>query len=154
MHPTFYMNMNLKTMLRLFKTGPNYLDDPILLLRAHLIITGQAKTSFENIHSNIFTAAFDIGVGPGSAVTTANNKGIQPVDRLHMHGFPDWASIRADGGDGLQNLGGAAFSVLRDIQCLPLSSRLQTHGILVDDYAAEPEIGNTVFSVKGIHFYR
>ena len=66
----------------------NDLNNPILLLFSHLVITGKAKPSTENIGSYVDSRAFYIGICAASAIALDCNKRICPVDRLHMHGLP------------------------------------------------------------------
>ena len=63
----------------------NDLNNPVLLLFRHLVITGKTQPSPENIGPNINSRAFYVGVGPTSAVALNRDKRVRPVYRLHMH---------------------------------------------------------------------
>ena len=67
----------------------NNLDNPILLLRHHLIIGRQTEPATENISSYIDSRPLYIGICAPSAITLNRNKRVCPIYRLHMHGFPD-----------------------------------------------------------------
>ena len=56
------------------------LNDPCLLLRRHLVVTGQTKSAFEDIRAHIFRPL------------SSGHKGMIPVDGLQVHGLPDGPS--------------------------------------------------------------
>ena len=68
----------------------NNLNNPILLLFRHLVITRQTKSTPENINSYVHSRAFYVSICAPSAITLNRNKRIGPVDRLHMH----WLNAR------------------------------------------------------------
>ena len=86
------------------------LDNPILLLRRHLVIARQTEPAPENIGSNVDSRAFYVSICAASAVALNRNKRIRPIYRLHMHGLPDGAAFGIEGGESLENLGGAGFA--------------------------------------------
>ena len=65
----------------------NDLNNPILLLRCHLVIARQAEPAPENIGSYVDSRAFYIGICATSAIALDRDKRICPLYRLHMHGF-------------------------------------------------------------------
>ena len=65
----------------------NELNNPILLLFRHLIITRQTEPASENIGSDVDSRAFYIGICAASAVTLDCDKRVGPIYRLHMHGL-------------------------------------------------------------------
>ena len=70
----------------------NDLNNPILLLFRHLVITRKTQPSPENIGSNVDSRAFYIGICAASAISFYRDKRIRPVYRLHMHGLPSTLS--------------------------------------------------------------
>ena len=71
----------------------NNLNNPILLLRSHLVIARQAEPTTENIGSYIDSRALYVSICTASAVALNCDKGIRPIYRLHMHGLPDWPTL-------------------------------------------------------------
>ena len=69
------------------KTPVNDVDNHVLLLRRHLVVTRQAEPAPENIGSNVHSRAFYVSICAASAVPLNRHEGICPVDRLHMHGL-------------------------------------------------------------------
>lgn len=76
------------------------------------------------------------------------------VHGLHMHGFPDGATFGVHGGDALEDFRRAALAFFVDVQSFGFAAHLLTHGALVDDQAAEPEVRFAVFGVIRIHLHR
>ena len=72
----------------------NDLNNPVLLLRRHLVIARQTEPTPENIGSYVDSRAFYIGICAASAVPFDRDERIRPVYRLHMHGLPDGAAFR------------------------------------------------------------
>ena len=70
------------------KTPMNDLDNYVLLLRRHLVITRQAEPATENISPYVHSRAFNIGICAASTIALNRYERIRPVDRLHMHGLP------------------------------------------------------------------
>ena len=70
------------------KTPMNDLDNPVLLLFRHLVITRQAEPSPENIGSYIDSRALYVSICTSSTVPLNRDERIRPVYRLHMHGLP------------------------------------------------------------------
>lgn len=68
------------------KTPVNDLNNPILLLRSHLVIGGKTtQPSPENICPYVHSRAWNIGICAASAVSLNRNERVCPVYRLHMH---------------------------------------------------------------------
>ena len=65
----------------------NNLNNPILLLRRHLVIAGKAKPATENIGSYIHSRALYVSICAASAIALNRDERVGPVDRLHMHGL-------------------------------------------------------------------
>ena len=65
----------------------NNLNNPILLLRRHLVITRQTEPTPENIGSYVDSRALYISICAASAVPLDCDEGVCPVYRLHMHGL-------------------------------------------------------------------
>ena len=65
----------------------NNLNNPILLLRRHLVIARQAEPTTENIGSHVHSRALYIGICTPSAITLDRHERVRPVYRLHMHGL-------------------------------------------------------------------
>jgi hypothetical protein len=86
------------------ETPMNDLNNPILLLRRHLVITRQAEPSPENIGSYIDSRALYVSICAASTVALNRNKGVRPVYRLHMHGLPDWSAFRIESSKSIKNL--------------------------------------------------
>ena len=85
------------------KAPVNNLNNPILLLRCHLIVAWQAQPSSEDIGTDVDSGPCYVCVGPASAVPLDRDKRIRPVYRLHMHGLPDRASFCLESNNGFQN---------------------------------------------------
>lgn len=71
------------------KAPVNDLNNPVLLLRCHLVIGRQAEPSPENISSYIDSRALYVSICTASTISLDRDERIRPVDRLHMHGLPD-----------------------------------------------------------------
>jgi hypothetical protein len=69
------------------KTPMNNLNNPILLLRRHLVIAWQTEPTTENIGSYIDSRAFNISICTASAIALNRYERVRPVYRLHMHGL-------------------------------------------------------------------
>ena len=69
------------------ETPMNDLNNPVLLLRSHLVITGKTQPSPENISSYVHSRAWNISICASSAVSFDCDERVRPVDRLHMHGL-------------------------------------------------------------------
>ena len=65
----------------------NDLNNPILLLFRHLVITGKTQPSPEYIRPNVDSRAFYVSICAASTVALNCNERVCPVDRLHMHGL-------------------------------------------------------------------
>ena len=65
----------------------NDLNNPILLLFRHLVITRQTEPAPENIGSYVDSRAFNIGICAASAISLNRDERVGPVYRLHMHGL-------------------------------------------------------------------
>ena len=65
----------------------NNLNNPILLLRRHLVIARQAQAATEDISSYIYSRALNIGICAASTVSLDCDKRVGPIYRLHMHGL-------------------------------------------------------------------
>ena len=76
------------------------------------------------------------------------------VHGLHVHRFPDGAAFGVHGGDALEDFRRAALALFMNVQGLGFAAHLLTHGILVDDQAAEPKVRFAVFSIVGVHLHR
>ena len=63
------------------------LNNPILLLRRHLVVAGEAEAAAEEVGSDVDAAAGDIRVAPAPAVALPGDELMRPVDELHVHGF-------------------------------------------------------------------
>ena len=66
----------------------NYIDNNILLLHRHLVVTRQTQSSSEYISTNINSCSGYIGVALPTTVPLCRYERIRPVDRLHTHGLP------------------------------------------------------------------
>ena len=63
----------------------NNLNNPILLLFRHLVITRQTEPTTENVSSNIHSRAFYIGICAPSAITLNRNERVGPIWKpMHM----------------------------------------------------------------------
>ena len=71
------------------KTPVNNLNNPVLLLFCHLVITGKTQPAPENISSNVDSRAFNISICAASTIALNRYKRVRPVYRLHMHGLSD-----------------------------------------------------------------
>ena len=65
----------------------NDLNNPILLLFRHLVITGKTQPSPEYIRPNVDSRAFYVSICAASAIPFNRDKRIRPIYRLHMHGL-------------------------------------------------------------------
>ena len=65
-----------------------YLNNPILLLRSHLVIARQTKPTSENIGSNVHSRALYVSICTTSAIPLNCNKRVRTIYRLHMHRLP------------------------------------------------------------------
>ena len=70
-----------------------------------------------------------------------------------MHGLPDRTALGVDGGDGLQNLRRAALARLGNVQGVGLPAHLAAHGLGLDGQAGQPEVGDAVVGVVGVHLH-
>jgi hypothetical protein len=75
------------------KAPMNDLNNPVLLLFCHLVITGKTQPAPENIGSNVDSRAFNIGICMASAVSLDRDERIRPVYQLHMHALPNWTTF-------------------------------------------------------------
>ena len=75
------------------------------------------------------------------------------IHGLHVHGLPDGAAFGVHGGNFLENLRGAALAGLVDVEGVGTAADLLAHGILIDDHAAEPEVGHGILFVVGVHLH-
>lgn len=139
----------------------HHLDHCILLLRRHLIVTGQAQPPVEKIHSHIqrfavfsHSATLYVCVGLCPAVSLTGDESVHPVNRLHMHGFPDGAAFRIVLLQHLQDLSRTAFPRFTDIQRFLLSPHLAAHGLRFDQHTGKPEVWFAVFFIIRIHLHR
>ena len=65
----------------------NNLNNPILLLRRHLVIGRQTEPSSENIGSYVHSRALYVSICAASAVALDCDERVRPIYRLHMHGL-------------------------------------------------------------------
>ena len=93
------------------KAPMNDLNNPILLLRRHLVIAWQTELAPENIGSNIDSRAFYIGICAASAVAFDCDKRVGPVYRLHMHGLPNPSTYQAKVSKTLQSFTQAEHTI-------------------------------------------
>lgn len=131
----------------------NDLNNPILLLRSHLVIARQTEPTTENISSYIDSRAFNISICTSPAVTLNRNKRVCPVYRLHMHWLPDWPTFGIMHFQCFQYFGWTGLASFRSINSFMVISSLRTHGILVDDHAGKPVVRLTCCCIVGIHLY-
>ncbi len=96
-------------------------------------------------------SACDIGVCAGASVPVRGDKGMAHVHGLHVHRFPDGAAFGVHGGDALEDFRRAALAFFVDVEGLGFAAHLLTHGVLVDDQAAEPEVRFAVLGIVGVH---
>ena len=68
----------------------NYLNNPILLLRRHLVIARQTEPAPENISSYVDSRAIYVRIRASASIPLDSNEGMRPVYRLHMHGLSRW----------------------------------------------------------------
>ncbi len=73
------------------KAPMNDLNNPVLLLFCHLVITGKTQPAPENIGSNVDSRALYVSICTASAIALNRNKRVCPIYRLHMHGLPHYA---------------------------------------------------------------
>ena len=125
----------------LVKTSVYHFNDHILLCRSHFIIAGQTKPPLKKIHSHIHTNAGPVCIRPCPAVAIPGYKGIHPVNRLHMHRLPERTPLGIDAVHRIQHFHRAAFAAFLYINAFCFSHHLPAHRILVNQQAAEPEIG-------------
>ena len=75
----------------------NYLNNHILLLLCHLIITRQTQPSLKNIRPDIGgTVSTYIRITPTSPIPISGHKPMHPINRLHMHRLPNRPSFRIE----------------------------------------------------------
>ncbi len=87
-----YALSHARSMFPFLQEAPmNNLNNPILLLFRHLVITRQAESSSENIGPNIHSRAFYISICTSSTVSLNCDKRVGPIYRLHMHGLCKWS---------------------------------------------------------------
>jgi hypothetical protein len=86
------------------KTPMNDLNNPVLLFFRHLVITGKAQPSSENISSYIDSRALYVSICAASAVPLNRDERARPIYRLHMHGLPDWSAFRIESSKSIKNL--------------------------------------------------
>ena len=79
----------MDTTYALQETPVNNLNNPILLLRRHLVIARQTEPASENIGSYIDSRAFYVSICTASTVALNCNERVRPIDWLHMHGLPN-----------------------------------------------------------------
>ena len=89
----------------------NDLNNPILLLFRHLVITRQAESSSENIGSYVDSRALYVGICAASAVTLNRDERVRPVYRLHMHGLPNPSTYQAKVSKTLQSFNQAEHTI-------------------------------------------
>ena len=136
--------------LAYIKAIPDSCDDGILLFRGHLVVAGQAEATFKDVGTHVFAGACDVGVGAGTAITLGGNEGVTAIDGLHVHGFPDGAAFCIHGGNLFKDFGGATLARFMNIQGVGFTTDLLAHGFLIDNHAAEPEVGFATGFV-GVH---
>lgn len=73
-------------------------NDAVLFLRRDLVVTRKAQAAGKDVRANIGAFAADAVAGLGFPIAVANHKRVHTVDRLHMHGFPDWSMLGGDAG--------------------------------------------------------
>ena len=132
----------------------NDLDDSILLLRGHLVVARQAEASAEDVRADVQAGSGDVGVALSPAVALDRDESVGAVDWLHVHGLPDGAAFGIEGGEGGENFTGAGLARFMPPELILFATDKGAHGFLVDDHAAEPEVGFTVFLVIWIHLHR
>ncbi len=119
----------------------NNIDNYVLLLFCHLIVAWQAKASVKDICTYIDDSGFFyVRVAAGSAGSVSCDERMHTIDRLHMHGLPDRASLCVEVLQGFKNLGRAGFAGFADVERIFFASNLLAHRVLVDDRAAEPVV--------------
>ena len=85
---------------------------------------------------------------------TTSNKGFRGVlgtKWLNMHGLPDGPPLCVERGNHVQNLLGRALSAFALVQIILIPGDHGCHGVLVEDAAAEPEVGNALRVIKRVH---
>ena len=136
--------------IRSLKARPDHLNNPILLLRRHLVVTGQAQPPVKDIPPNRLRPACDIRIGLRSQVAIPPNKPMHPIHRLTAHRAPDRPSLRIDATEGFQYLCWTAFPMLRQVQRFRLVPHLPAHDIRVNDYRRQPVVWFTALH-NGVH---
>ena len=117
------------------KASVYYLNHPTLLLNRHLIIARQTQSPSKDIRADVNAGTGDISVAAAPAIPLHRHERIYPVDRLHVHGFPDGAAFGVESGDGVQDFLGAALAADALVQVILLSAHHGRHGVFVDDHA-------------------
>ena len=69
---------------KLFKAPPDDLDDLLLLFLRHLVVAGQAQTSFKDVRTHVLHAAGNVGVGLCPALAGDGDEAVHPVHGLHV----------------------------------------------------------------------
>ena len=69
----------------------NDLNNPVLLLRRHLVVGGQTQAAGEDIGSDVDSGALYVSICPSSAVPLDCYIRVCPIYRLHMHGLPHYS---------------------------------------------------------------
>ena len=105
----------------------------------------------EDIGADIGRSAGDIGIGLSTASAGSCNEWVAAVNRLQVHGLPDRAAFGVEGGKSLENLGRAGFARFMNIESFAVTADLGAHGLRVDKQAGEPEVGDAVLHVVGVH---
>ena len=91
------------------KTPMNDLDNYVLLLFRHLVITRQAEPSTENVGSYVHPRAFYVSICATSTVALNYNERVCPVYRLLMHWLPNWAAFGVEVRKSFENFGRTCF---------------------------------------------
>ena len=73
-------------------------NDLVLHLGRDLVVAGEAQAASEGVRANVRVFAVGAGVHWGFSIAVADDEGVHPLHRLHMHGFPDWSMLGGDAG--------------------------------------------------------
>ena len=122
-----------------------------MLINVHLVVGGEAETAAEDVHTDVFRAARDVGIRAGAAVAVTRHKGVHAEERLHVHRLPDGTALCVGGGQFFQNLRRAGLALLMDVTGVGIGSYLPAHGVGVDEQAGQPEVRLHDVRVVRIH---
>ena len=136
------------------KTSVNDLYNPVLLLRRHFVVRGEAEAAAEDVCANVDAGTGDVGVGTGTTSAGSRDEGVAAIEGLQMHGLPDGAAFRVESGQGVQDLLGAALAGHGGVEIVLFAADLGCHGVLVDDHAGEPVVRLRLVGIKRIHLDR